>query len=93
MSAPVLHLFVALTDEADYLRLGWMRERPDSVVFVHGVWLIWPCGCPPVEPARGALCGGWWHRCVPPRAQRTGGATPLPSDGRDAKGKSRWAEK
>jgi hypothetical protein len=64
--APVLHRFVPLTQEPDFLRLGWMRERPLSKppVQTFGAWLLWPCACPSVEPP-GAVCGGRWHRCVP----------------------------
>jgi hypothetical protein len=63
--APVLHRFVPLATEADFLRLGWMRERPlkgTELKEKHlGVWLMWPCnGCPPVETPSRALCGGWW---------------------------------
>ena len=61
--ASVLHRFVSLANEPDYLALGWMRERPLRLgVEKHpGVWLIWPCTtCLPVEPSSGAVCGGWW---------------------------------
>jgi hypothetical protein len=52
--APVLHRFVSLANEPDFLRLGWMRERPlRPPVQNFGVWLMWPCiTCPPVEPPR-----------------------------------------
>ena len=64
--APVLHRFIALADEADFLRLGWMRERPiepmERIEKRLGVWVMWPCSdCPPVETPSGALCGGWWQ--------------------------------
>jgi hypothetical protein len=63
----VLHRFVSLANEPDYLALGWMRERPlKPPVQNFGVWLIWPCNtCLPIEPHSGAVCGGWWPRCVP----------------------------
>ena len=59
-----LHRFVALTNERDYLALGWMRERPlKPPVQNFGIWLMWPCTtCPPVEPPSGAVCGGRWPR-------------------------------
>jgi hypothetical protein len=63
--APVLHRFVSLASEPDYLALGWMRERPleSRVEKPLGVWLMWPClGCAPVETCAGALCGGRWPR-------------------------------
>jgi hypothetical protein len=62
--ALVLHRFVSLTNEPDFLRLGWMRERPlKPPVQNFGVWVIWPCtACPPVEPPSGAVCGGRWPR-------------------------------
>jgi hypothetical protein len=42
--APVLHRFVSLANEPDFLRLGWMRERPHRPpVQNFGVWLMWPC--------------------------------------------------
>jgi hypothetical protein len=65
--ASVLHRFVSLANEPDYLALGWMRERPcKPPVQNFGVWLIWPCiTCLPVEPHSGAVCGGWWPRCPP----------------------------
>jgi hypothetical protein len=65
--APVLHRFVSLTNEPDFLRLGWMRERPlKPPVQNFGVWLIWPCNtCLPIERHWAAVCGGWWPRCVP----------------------------
>jgi hypothetical protein len=58
--APVLHRFVSLANEPDFLRLGWMRERPlRPPVQNFGVWLMWPCvTCLPVEPPSGAVCGG-----------------------------------
>jgi hypothetical protein len=64
--APVLHCFVPLATEADFLRLGWMRERPlKRTEFTDkrlGVWLMWPCSnCPPVKTPSGVLCGGWWQ--------------------------------
>jgi hypothetical protein len=62
--ASVLHRFVFLANESDYLALGWMRERPlrPPVQKHFGVWMMWPCTtCLPVEPPSGALCGGWWH--------------------------------
>jgi hypothetical protein len=57
--APVLHRFIALAEEADFLRLGWMRERPlkptERIEKHLGVWVLWPCtGCPPVETPSGA---------------------------------------
>jgi hypothetical protein len=38
----VLHRFVSLASEPDYLALGWMRERPlrPGVEKHLGVWLI-----------------------------------------------------
>ena len=58
-----LHRFVALTNERDYLALGWMRERPFKLpVQDFAVWLMWPCTCSPVEPPAGAVCGGRWPR-------------------------------
>jgi hypothetical protein len=65
--ASALHRFVSLANEPDYLAIGWMRERPlRPPVQNFGVWLIWPCTtCLPVEPPSGAVCGGWWPRCVP----------------------------
>jgi hypothetical protein len=65
--APVLHRFVSLANEPNFLRLGWMRERPlRPPVQNFGVWLMWPCvTCLPVEPPSGAVCGGWWPRCAP----------------------------
>jgi hypothetical protein len=62
--APVLHCFVPLANELDFLRLGWMRERALGPPRL-GAWLIWPCACPSVEPPSGALCGGRWQRCAP----------------------------
>jgi hypothetical protein len=62
--APALHRFIALADEGDFLRLGWMRERPlkQHVEKRLGVWLMWPCAsCLPVETPSGALCGGRWQ--------------------------------
>jgi hypothetical protein len=61
--ALVLHRFVALTNEADYLALGWIERPLKPPVQNFGVWLMWPCTtCSPVEPPSGAVCGGWWHR-------------------------------
>jgi hypothetical protein len=65
--APVLHRFVSLANESDYLALGWMRERPlksmEHIEKPLGVWLMWPClGCAPVEAPLGSLCGGRWPR-------------------------------
>jgi len=62
--APVLHCFVPLANEPDFLRLGWMHERPlrPPVRERLGVWLMWPCTtCPPVEPPSGAVCRCWWQ--------------------------------
>jgi hypothetical protein len=58
--ASVLHRFVSLANEPNYLALGWMHERPfKPPVQNFGVWLIWPCiTCLPVEPPSGAVCGG-----------------------------------
>ena len=65
--ASVLHRFVSLANEPDYLALGRMRERPFNPPLQNfGVWLIWPCiTCLPVEPPSGAVCGGWSPRCPP----------------------------
>jgi hypothetical protein len=63
-----LHRFVPKADEQAYLARGWMWERPLNCAYPRhaGIWMIWPCGCPPREP-RGVPppCGGWWHRFIP----------------------------
>jgi hypothetical protein len=51
--ASVLHRFVSLANEPDYLAIGRMREGPlKPPVQNFGVWLIWPCmaACPSSRP-------------------------------------------
>jgi hypothetical protein len=53
----VLHRFVSVANEPDYLALGWMRERPRKPpVQNFGVWLMWPCTT--CSPRRAALGRG-----------------------------------
>jgi hypothetical protein len=84
--APVLHRFVSVANEPDYLALGWMRERPRKPpVQNFGVWLMWPCTT--CSPRRAALGRGM-------RRPMATGADPLttaeeddvPEAERDARG-------
>lgn len=55
----MLHRFVSVANEPDYLALGWMRERPrEPPVQNFGVWLMWPCAtCSPHRAVLGRGTG------------------------------------